>query len=1172
MDDAAIPMPASTSPPPPDLSQVRSLADLFGLLPSPAPVIREPAGEGDYVAETVAALLQYDQPELRTTLHSYQRKTVAYMLQCEYDRLDDGSGARDPLRAMRGGILCEEMGTGKTLECLALILATRGSVPQALNESKVAQQIKYHNSDEDVASDHRRTLPSLTALCIKQVRSTAYPIPWWEEPVLQRHTSLMSRVQTSAPYFTKITQQTNRHATLSRSTGGDDVRTDVFLSYATLVVVPSTLLGHWLEEIRKHVHPDSLRVLVIDRANQIPSAMRLANEWDLVLLSYDHFSREADFLLPRPSTSSKRQCRCRYVGSSRTVQCQCPPEVVEQTPLLGCRFKRLIVDEGNALAGQSRLVDLAAQLNAENRWIVSGTPTETLVGAGDQDWSAIEQAKTPHSSPPRKQANRSDDIICLAPRPSAWSKEERKDLDDRIFRLLVHFLHLAPYYDVSMLDYGFEPTQAARKNWTTNVVKPLFPANGGPPPMAPLESLYSILSRCMVRNRPEDVAQAKPLPPLRRHYVALHLSTLERKTFNVIQALISANAVLSEQTDEDYFFHPSNRKWLLEIIGNLWLACFHFASPDRLEHADEAVKLITKKLDTDYWKGNAALQHALDHLRSAMTDTQWVRQNQDVDYHIHKMPEGIRLAWRRQTAVRGWRRLTAAELFDLQDGMDTLLSERARKGQQLREGDEDAEEELSEDLITLGEKRKREFWQSQNKASVRRQAATKKPKGKVGTHDDAIPAAAAASINGGPDHVPGKNSTKRKRRDSHSTATKAPLPYSSRLADPLLAKSTSTKLNALISLLCTADPIPTLIFSSLSNTLYEVSFLCDILARSYPQHFSHRIFASGVAQKRLDEYITLFKTGTINLLLLKTDRGGRGLDLHRAKRVIFLEPEMRGGLERQAVKRAWRQGQESPVDAYYFYVRGTFEEQMMFKMQQRHGAVAASKDEEAELATTPSSSSSSSSSSEGSIASMLRDPVMREFVAHPRYIEAPSSADVQRDRVDWPHAAAGDDANAWSLSLFAGHAGETKMREALVALRSADPPPPMNGAHEQPIAIADDSDDEEGGSSAATSPPSVETSLSSVGVTESAITVPSPEAAESRSHTPPPAWTGKVEEEGDAPKPPRNDAATEDDRMPPRNVKLEPEPESARTYSATSGRPSPAFDDADPEPKRVKFA
>lgn len=110
------------------LQSVRTLSDLYEIIPSPRPAKDLSRCPPDVIAFITA--LSSDDPDvlhrhgIQTRLHRYQRRTLSVMLQREYDE-----------NCVTGGVLCEEMGTGKTLECLALVLATRGSIPSVPPEA-----------------------------------------------------------------------------------------------------------------------------------------------------------------------------------------------------------------------------------------------------------------------------------------------------------------------------------------------------------------------------------------------------------------------------------------------------------------------------------------------------------------------------------------------------------------------------------------------------------------------------------------------------------------------------------------------------------------------------------------------------------------------------------------------------------------------------------------------------------------------------------------------------------------------------------------------------------------------------------------------------------------------------------------------------------------------------
>jgi SNF2 family DNA or RNA helicase len=123
----------------------------------------------------------------------------------------------------------------------------------------------------------------------------------------------------------------------------------IYLSGATLVIVPDILVKHWEDQIMRHVQPNALRVLVIRSAQDAPSSIEIAFDYDLVLISF-------------------RVLNHLYRGMR-----------VEAPALLCVRFLRVIMDEGHKLGiSATSLTDFSRVsdgLNAERRWIMTGTPT-----------------------------------------------------------------------------------------------------------------------------------------------------------------------------------------------------------------------------------------------------------------------------------------------------------------------------------------------------------------------------------------------------------------------------------------------------------------------------------------------------------------------------------------------------------------------------------------------------------------------------------------------------------------------------------------------------------------------------------------------------------------------------------------------------------------------------
>ncbi|CAL0308642.1 unnamed protein product [Lupinus luteus] len=119
----------------------------------------------------------------------------------------------------------------------------------------------------------------------------------------------------------------------------------LYLSRATLVVVPANLVDHWKTQILKHVRPGQLRVYIcIDHRK--PSAHCLAWDYDIVITTFSRLSAE-------------------WGPRKRSV-------------LMQVHWFRIILDEGHTLGSSLNLTNklqMAISLMASNRWILTGTPT-----------------------------------------------------------------------------------------------------------------------------------------------------------------------------------------------------------------------------------------------------------------------------------------------------------------------------------------------------------------------------------------------------------------------------------------------------------------------------------------------------------------------------------------------------------------------------------------------------------------------------------------------------------------------------------------------------------------------------------------------------------------------------------------------------------------------------
>ncbi|OCK80457.1 hypothetical protein K432DRAFT_404679 [Lepidopterella palustris CBS 459.81] len=316
-----------------------SLFYLFNRLPSPAPSPEKIPSR--YTRLAVEELLDSVSPtandseipysicSLKSKLYPYQARSAAFMIQRESapqrqldPRLEvrlspDGRefyyGARDCefirepryYESNRGGILAETMGLGKTIICLAVILATKYHLPQIPPEYQEMRPVwkQLRQTDEQgtclpnfemdnptLDTGHSRmvtptlnrldpdgfssnnanpqvynfrqlgTLAKMTAAVINR-----NGIPWKahfkriESETGDTHYGCMRHLEAAMQHYEIPVEK----ARTNRSPTPPQPRTLMMCS-GTIIVVPRNLLHQWQSEIKKHVVEGSLSVLVMD--------------------------------------------------------------------------------------------------------------------------------------------------------------------------------------------------------------------------------------------------------------------------------------------------------------------------------------------------------------------------------------------------------------------------------------------------------------------------------------------------------------------------------------------------------------------------------------------------------------------------------------------------------------------------------------------------------------------------------------------------------------------------------------------------------------------------------------------------------------------------------------------------------------------------------------------
>ncbi|KAH8814928.1 P-loop containing nucleoside triphosphate hydrolase protein [Xylogone sp. PMI_703] len=881
----------------------KSLFELFNTLPSPNP---DPEVITDrYVKEAMYRILDSDVEGLTTRLHTYQRRSAAMMLQREtqpaqmidprlrslrdqnnaiwYCDLDSGTCLREArtYEAPRGGICAETMGLGKTLICLALILATR----------EITSQIPVEYSLGTLPS--RKVTGSLVDMCASTIGRNG--IPW---------KSHFKAMETEGYDFSQCIDAIKRGAGYyfipsppPRRESRNPIRSPprkIYLSAATLVVVPSNLVQQWRQEIKKHT--TGLNVLVVNNnKSKLPPAVELAG-FDLILFSKQRFEKESKDgydMLGRHRNTSTRVCHCPYIGSTRDRDCTCyKEENVYHSPLKDLHFKRLITDEGHTFGNASassktEAVTVVEFLQLSARWIISGTPTQGLYGSevamsrndfvsttyyplrdSDNDLglnhTSSSSGHSPKSSTPSENSFTEQEI--------AFHAQERKDLE-KLGNIATLYLKARPWAN------SREDCDPA--SWSTYVMQPRH----GSKSRGSQDCLRATLEAMIIRHRASDVRIDVILPPLHQKIVYLDGSFQDKLALNMFSMMIVSNAVTSERKDADYLFHPRQRKALQQLVSNLRQASFFwsgYTAEDIQATLDISDKFLEAKEIPISEEDRNLLLEAIKYgnlVRSnsiAIAASTWHEMPMYVE---NDYPEHIREIWAldrcsNNPTLMGPTMIHASQKFvEGQLWKDNPMDGLASFG----------EKTMSDALNALEVPVKRR--------SPKKVDADSKPPKKA---SEVLPVLAGGFTLG----------------DSASPKK------------PRIISTSSSKLSYLIdeiSIHHKTEKI--LVFYEADNVAYYIAQALECL------RIKHLIYAKSLSSARRSQYVVTFNQSELfRVLLMDVSQAAFGLDMSSASRVYFVNPVFSPQVEAQAVKRAHRIGQTKPVYVETLVLKGSIEE------------------------------------------------------------------------------------------------------------------------------------------------------------------------------------------------------------------------------------------------------
>ncbi|EKM82385.1 hypothetical protein AGABI1DRAFT_67996 [Agaricus bisporus var. burnettii JB137-S8] len=1002
----------------------RTLSGIYGDIASPKVDLSNPC------CETVARLLDFDDElnglGFRSVLYRYQRESIASMVSREIDpravqdplglplstingkdfdllpatmEVRNGRGYVDPTR---GGLLCEELGTGKTVMILGLILSTLKqlpSPPDTIDEPLViltplavksfpsgayasARQTIYRGQiDRDNSSSR---IPSLTELVCHIARTD----PLWVLPnphtprgrrLYNKHLELENQfemtqvnelLQQNTPFYLHPFEEKSDDWNFRKS---DSKRPRImYLSPATLVVVPPNLLSQWYREISKHCEL-ALRVLVLRSGTKMPSAVALASEYDIILMTYNRYTAEAAHK-KISALHSLPPCECPNIPGSRIPDCKCPSPA-NASPLLQVRWKRLVIDEGHVSASLStNLTPFTKLLSVERRWIVTGTPTTNLLGLSlgkntisevvpttgkepDSNEEDYVTSETDENTPSQQSSPSSPSHLSQEIRQRIWNKYDRADLA-KLDNMITHFIAVPQFI-------------AFPKLLSQHIREPLLDKNGPRP--GSIQVLTQLMEMIMIRHRIEDVEKDVALPPVVHESILLDLDPIVMKSYNAMQATIAINAIDSQRTDQDYLFHSRNAEFLQLTVKNMSQLMF-WSVDETLYNADQLMQTAQATTDLAISRNMPPediqlLQEAFRHVRLAATDPVWrsIQNHEDVPYRVYDIPHKIFNSWTRtpgfkeinDPSLRGL--LHADRLLSLQSLIfsrplitETLILE---QGSEVAKTDIEHRQAFEESFKRNKNKHSRKYSHSTVKPGAVENAAKKAmaPNTLKEMRKELDQSLAKLEKEEGE----GEGEIASVNTESNAVSGSAPsvLLRSSVLAGVAVGSSASSKLNYIINeVMIHSTEEKILIFSDSELTLAHVAEALELIQIKFLR------FTTQIQPQFREQLVLTFETSeTYRVFLMELKHGARGLNLISASRVIFCEPVWQADVESQAIKRVHRIGQTRSITVKTLAIRGTAEETMV----ERRNLFKGSNDK---------------------VPKLLEESGMRHFIANPKFL------------------------------------------------------------------------------------------------------------------------------------------------------------------------------------------
>ena len=894
-----------------------SLFYLFNTLPSPTSDIQ--ASSKHAQKALIDILDDVDGLDgLKTKLYPYQQRSAAMMIRREAQPTRDPDPRFESLTGpmghsfyydretgnldlnlcqyeqVRGGILAETMGYGKTLICLAAVLATKGHCPQIPPEASLG----LHPVRPKVG-----TLMEMAASGIGRG-----DIPWRSHfrqlsAAGEHYKSCLEVLEENIASYVILRPSVRSQR---QSTVTPEKR--ISICSTTLVVAPANLITQWRQEIATHIEPDALRVLVIDSYSQTIPDWRSLAQYDIILLSKQRFERE----VPNEEKPGYH------------------------SPLRDLHFLRIIVDEGHDFSSTStntHAMTFFKQLRVERRWVVSGTPAGGLLGVE----VGLAANETYRSTSKEKEEPHCDTLVLR--RTEIATVQERKDLE-KFGNIVAKFLQVRPWANN---DSSYD-----KASWQRYIL----PSADGQRKVFPLRKT---LESVVVRHRIEDVEADLTLPKLYNRVVRLKPSWHDKLTQNLFVLSLVVNAVTSERVDKDYMFHPNNRKELQQVINNLRYAGFYwtgFSQDDITEAIKHSWEYFTDGLQRSILPEQSPsmrrpgdqklLEDAIEIGEKAIASQSWVAFSKldEIGLYVADFPKQAREAWTMVPQNDGDPLLIGTtQLIKAQQSISSHMYSFDPIELLIQDGKSEMHEVREVMSQSIPDHSDGQLGNSPPTTATKVKGTTKRAMKRAKKLTISGPQSLLSLSNGEPDLA--EVTVKRPHEENITKPLQPKSILKRRLSVsrppqsiPALAKTTlcgtaSAKLSYLLDrLLSFYRQEKTLIFYEGEHIAYYIAQALDVV------NIPHLIYAKSLTVSRRNTYITTFnERETFRVLLMDAHQAAHGLHIASASRVFFVNPIWQPNVEAQAIKRAHRIGQTRPVYAETLVLEDTLEDKMLQRRQ-----------------------------------------------------------------------------------------------------------------------------------------------------------------------------------------------------------------------------------------------